>query len=155
MDEHARIEFLILANHVEAVNGLLYISGGGWTDHFRPPVQSPQQVFISHMGVGLSLYIPWNETNQEHRLRVRVEDQDARVVITEVETQVTVGRPPTLPKGEAQHAVVAMTIDTTFPKAGTYRVLANLNGDEGDYARWTFRVHDVAAGVALPPRHGR
>ncbi len=35
--EKPTIEFLILAHHVEAVNGLLYISGGGWNDHRRVP----------------------------------------------------------------------------------------------------------------------
>ena len=36
----AELEILMLANHAEAANGLLYVLGGGWTHHWRPPPPS-------------------------------------------------------------------------------------------------------------------
>jgi uncharacterized protein affecting Mg2+/Co2+ transport len=147
--EQVEIETLLLANHVESVNGLLYISGGGWTDH-RRAIQPGGQAPVSHFGVGLSVSIPWNETNQAHRLVVRVENDDATVVVANVETQLTVGRPPQIAQGSAQHAVIAISIDTIFPQAGGYRVVARI-GEREDIKTWAFRVHDVAT----PPTLGQ
>lgn len=143
MTEQVEIETLLLANHVESVNGLLYVSGGGWTDH-RRALQPGGQAPISHFGVALSVSVPWNETNQAHRLTVKVENEDATAVVAHVETQLTIGRPPQIPQGSAQHAVIAISVDTVFPHAGGYRVVAQV-GDREDIKTWAFRVHDVPA----------
>jgi hypothetical protein len=131
----ASIDYLILANHVEAVNGLLYINGAGWTDHVRPANQQ------SNFGVGVSICIPWHETNQPHDLIIRVENEDGTTVLANVEAQLNIGRPPTLPPGTEQHAAIGMTVSTIFPSAGNYQVVAQID-KEGDFKRWAFRVHD-------------
>lgn len=143
MLETTTIEFLILANHVEAANGLLYISGGGWTEHYRrlPKGGAPTP---SHFGVGLSVLIPWHETNQPHHLAVQVENEDATNVVAKVDADIKVGRPPNLPPGTAQHAIVSLSVDTIFPAPGGYRVVARLDDDK-DVKTWPFRVHDVVA----------
>lgn len=152
MAEVVEIDFLTVANHVEAVNGLLYMSGGGWTDHHRV-IQPGGPPPVSHFGVGISIRVPWNETNRPHRLVVRVEDDDATVVIASVDSQLTVGRPPQLPPGADQHAVIGINIDTIFPRTGGYRVVAQA-GEGGATKSWEFRVHDVPApgGAFMPPR---
>lgn len=137
-----RIDTLMLANHAEAINGLLYVSGGGWTDHHRriqgdtPPT--------SHFGIALSLRVPWHETNQRHIFVVEVQNDDATVTVMRAEGEFNVGRPAQLPPGTTQHAVLAITVDATFPAPGGYRVVATI--DEGkSTATWPFRVHDVRA----------
>lgn len=150
MIETSSIDYVILANHVEAVNGLLYISGGGWTDLHRL-IQPNGQPPVNHFGVGVSVRIPWTQTNQPHRLAVRVEDEDAAVVVVRVDAQLNVGRPATIPQGADQHAVIGIGVETAFPKPGGYRVIAVLD-DELDTRTWAFRVHDVpATPTALPP----
>src|SRR5665213_3177253 len=67
------IENMILANHVEAVNGLLYISGGGWTDHWRPAATNPGQPVVSHLGVGVTVLVPWIASGSPYPLSVPVE----------------------------------------------------------------------------------
>ena len=64
MAETAAVDFVLMANHVEVVNGLLYVSGGGWTDHHRrlPPDGAP--IPPSHLGIGVSVVVPWNEKNR-------------------------------------------------------------------------------------------
>lgn len=142
----------MLANHVEAVNGLLYVSGGGWTDHYRtiPPGAPPP---MSRLGIAISVLVPWNETNQPHRLAVNVENEDASATLARVDAELNVGRAPTLPPGAEQHVVLALSVDLVFPKPGGYRVVARLDNERSVKA-WPFRVHDTIAGVApsAPPR---
>ncbi len=141
MTETTAIEFLILANHVESVNGLLYISGGGWTEHYRrvkPGAPPP----VSHFGIGVSVLVPWHETNEPHQLTLQIENEDATRIVAKVDAALNVGRPPTLPPGTPQHAVIGLSVETMFPAPGGYRVLAQLDGGK-DVRRWPFRVHDV------------
>ena len=142
MDE-ATIDFLILANHVEAVNGLLYISGGGWTE-YRRQVKADQPLPTMPLSLGLSVCVPWTETNRPQRLVVRVENQDSTVVLAKVEAELNVGRPPTLPVGAEQHTGVAITLPMTFPAPGEYRVIADLN-DGRAMKRWPFRIYDIVS----------
>lgn len=143
MTDGTAIEFLILANHVESVNGLLYISGGGWTEHYRrvKPGGPPP---VSHFGVGVSVLVPWHETNESHQLSIQIENEDATAVVAKVDAALNVGRPPSLPPGTAQHAVIGLSVETIFPATGGYRVIARLDGEK-DMKRWPFRVHDVAS----------
>lgn len=144
MAETVSIDFVMLANHVEAGNGLLYISGGGWTDHHR--IIQSGRVPPSHFGIAVSVCIPWTATERPHSVIIRIEDDDATVTIVRTEAQLSVGRPPGLPPGGEQHAFVAVNVDTMFPKAGGYRVVASLD-DDVDVRRWAFRVHDVQRSV--------
>jgi hypothetical protein len=138
--EQARIEFVMLANHAEAINGLLYISGGGWADHRRVIVPG-QPVPPSPISIALSLYIPWNDTNRPHALSVTVESEDGAVLF-KVDASLNTGRPPQLPPGAPQNPALAFNGIVTYPKAGGYRVIAKLNGDQ-DTRTWPFRVHDI------------
>ncbi|MBF6590393.1 MAG: hypothetical protein IVW57_07655 [Ktedonobacterales bacterium] len=137
------IVLLLLANHVEAVNGLLYMSGGGWTDH-RRAVPRGGQPPPTHLGIGLGVAIPWHETNQPHEITIQIENDDATLTVARVEAQFNVGRPPNLPPGSEQHVMMGLPLDVVFPDAGGYRVVAQLDGD-GEVKTWAFRVHDVAA----------
>jgi len=150
--EKVTIDFLTLANHVEAVNGLLYMSGGGWTDHNRV-IPANGQTPISHFGIGASVCVPWNETNQPHRLILIVENEDATLRVLAAEAQVNVGRPPQLSPGSEQHAIVGISVDTVFPRAGVYRLVAELS-ESGERRTWVFRVHDVPAMPTMAPLQG-
>ncbi len=90
--EKAQFELLCLANHVEAINGLLYMTGGGWTEHHRPPLQPNGQVTISHVGIAVMVRIPWNETNRPHKFQVEIQDLDGTSLM-KVEGDLNVGRP--------------------------------------------------------------
>jgi hypothetical protein len=140
MSERVQIDYLILANHVEAINGMLYISGGGWTELYRQLLPDGR-IPSSHLGVGASVAIPWNETNIPHRLAVQIEDEDGAVILR-AEVALNVGRPPHLSPGTEQHVVLAMPADITFPHSGGYRVVLNLD-DEGDTKLWNFTVRDI------------
>jgi len=134
------VDFLLLANHVEIVNGLLYTSGAGWTDHRRPVFPPGSPPHVSHLGVAVSVSVPWSETNQPHVLVVQIEDADANS-IARVEGCLNVGRPPSLPVGASQPVMFGFAIDVEFPHAGAYQITAAV--DDGEPKHWPFCVHDV------------
>jgi hypothetical protein len=149
--ERPQFELLCLANHVEAINGLLYMTGGGWTEHHRPPLQPNGQTTISHVGIAVMVRIPWNETNRPHRFQVEIQDLDGSSLM-KVEGDLNVGRPPQIVPGTAQHACLAINGELVFPRAGSYVLRAVLNGDIATKRTWEFRVHDIAM-LPMPQQH--
>jgi hypothetical protein len=142
------IELLTVANHAEAINGLLYLSGAGWTDLRRPmPPEGPPPV--THFGIAIAVLVGWNETNQRHRINVRLENADGREFLN-MQADLEMGRPPGLPQGSDLRGVIAINAELQFPAAGIYRVLAAVAGHQRSV---TFRVHDLPAASipATPP----
>lgn len=139
------IEFVILANHAEAHNGLLYLAGAGWNDAALAFTAEGPSVPL-HFGVGVSVLVPWTQTNRKHRLEVRMEHEDGGEPLFRMEGEFEVGRPPGLQEGADQRAVLAMDGITQFPAAGGYRIVATV--DSGKVRSVSFRVR--SRGV-LPP----
>lgn len=133
------VEFLLLANHVEAVNGLLYAAGGGWSDHWRGPVVTGQPPPQSSIGIAVSILVPWTETNRRHRLLVRVESEDGGEPLVRVEGDLEVGRPTGIPSGTDQRSILALNAGVAFPAEGGYRVIAELGESQRSVS---FRVHN-------------
>ena len=142
----AAIEYLLLANHVEVQNGLLYVSGGGWANLFRGPLDPDSPPPINHFGIGTSVLIPWDETNQLHHLVIRVEQENGQE-LTRIETDIEVGRPPGLPQGADQRVAVGFGVNIAFPEEGSYRVVAEVGEDT---RRVDFRVFDRSKPQFLP-----
>ena len=147
--EKAQFELLCLANHVEAINGLLYMTGGGWTEHHRPPLQPNGQATISHIGIAVMVRIPWNETNRPHRFQVEIQDLDGASLL-KVEGDLNMGRPAQIVPGTAQHACLAINGELAFPRAAGYVLRGVLNGEAATLRTWEFRVQDVPLMPAPP-----
>ena len=54
-----QIEYVTLAHHAEAVNGLLYLQGSGWSD-LEQPIDGEGNLGMLHLGIGVSIIIGWN-----------------------------------------------------------------------------------------------
>src|SRR6266566_147982 len=136
--EKPHIEFVMLADHAEAINGKLYMNGGGWTDHNRPVVagQAPPP---SAFSIVLSVFVPWGDTNRPIDLSLTVEDDDGNKLV-DMTTKMVVGRSPLLKPGSGQHAPLAINAVQVFPKAGGYRVVVKF---ADDVRTWPFTVNDV------------
>lgn len=85
---------MLLADHAEAINGKLYIMGGGWS--ISGPSPSPSALAIK-------IEVPWNDANRRHELKVELLDGDYRPVLVPtpagncalvVTGSFEVGRPP-------------------------------------------------------------
>jgi hypothetical protein len=125
-----RVEFLILAEHVEAIHGKLYLMGGAWeTIHvarFDVPVA---------LSVAVSVQVPWNATNQQHAVSVSVQTADGEVLTAE-ERQVMVGRPAHVEPGTSQRTLLVLEMSVDLPRPDRYVVVAAIG--ETPQARVSF-----------------
>lgn len=128
-----KVEWLILADYAAAIDGKLYLQGGGWTN-FTVNTELPVGAQI---GLAISVIVPWNETNQEGNLKVEIQTEDGER-IGDLKGSFKVGRPPNHPPGQDQRAQIAANIPIQFKKLGTYVIIASLEGQEE--RRITFNV---------------
>ncbi|HUZ53666.1 MAG TPA: hypothetical protein VMU94_14225 [Streptosporangiaceae bacterium] len=143
------IEYVMNADHAEAINGKLYLHGAGWTDLVQPMGPGGQPAIV-HLGVGVSIMIGWNETNRRFPLTITITHEDG-AELTRVEAQIEAGRPPGIPPGSSFRSVLAIAANIQFPKPGSYRLAAELDGETRTVV---FRVHrqvQVDGPAALPP----
>lgn len=112
-----QIEFLILADAVEAVNGKLYMLGGGWDKNFASSYPAPVR-----LGLAIGFLVDWDETNEPHEVRVAFLDEDGKEIPPQITGNIEVGRPPGLRPGSQQRAVMAINAGFPLPKGGRYEV---------------------------------
>lgn len=140
-----KVETLLMANHAEALEGLLYVSGGGWTDHHRAASTDGGGPPVSHIGIALSVLVGWTETNRKYPLALRIESEDGDEEVLRVEGEMEAGRPPGVPEGQDLRSVLAVNSEIVFPHPGGYRVVATVADDTRAVA---FRVHDLTGRAA-------
>lgn len=129
-----KLEFLILADFVEAVNGKLYVMGGGWD-------QSRNQAYPATIraGIAVGLLVPWEQTNERISVRLTVVDEDGNSVVPEIGSEVEVGRAPGVRPGIQQRAVLAINAMFPVPRPARYEIVATA-GTEGQELRVTFEA---------------
>ncbi len=141
------VDFLILADRAEALNGKLYVMGGAWDRVFIADFQQPATISFA-----VGVLVPWNATNMQHTLVITVVDPDENPIDFRAELGFVVGRPPWAHQGETQRAILALpAVPVRFPQAGTYVLSATLDGVRRK--RVDFVAVDVKAGP-LPPQSG-
>jgi hypothetical protein len=118
----------LLADHAEAVNGKLYVTGGSWNQIFAP--QFPTR--HGHLSVAMTIQVPWTMTNEKHSLEIRVTDDDAVSILpSKIGGEFEVGRPPGFRPGDDNFLVAVFNVDgLTFPKAGHYAFKALVDEQE-------------------------
>jgi hypothetical protein len=153
----------ILGNHVEAVNNLLYIAGGGVDTAVIPPGMNPP--YPIGLGIGVMVTVPWQQTNQQHQVEIDLMDADGEPVTVQVSPDQTapvqarlifnVGRPPGLAVGDEQHVCLAANMPVLpMPKLGRYEFVIRLDGS--DERRLAYRVisspgTQMVMGPTAPP----
>ena len=120
------VEFFMLADRAEVIQGKLYLMGGAWDRQYV--VDFAQPVLVSF---AIGIRVPWNATNREHRLRITVETADGQMVNNfALEAGFAAGRPAVAQPGESQRVVVAIPlVGIVFPGAGMYFGKAAINGE--------------------------
>ncbi len=121
--EQVEIDFLLLADRAEVLNGKLYMMGGAWDRRQIRSIDSPVSLTMV-----IGVLVPWNLTNEQHRLTIRIEDEDGLMVPPEVEVAVNVGRPVDATQGQSFRATAVINNRWQLPRYGTYRVAASTAG---------------------------
>jgi hypothetical protein len=117
------LDFLLVADRAEAVNGKLYLLGGGW-DRITL-TQFPGQ---ANFDVALGVLVAYTETNERHEFQLTLEDDDNQVVIGPVSGQFELGRPPGLKPAQAQRFTVAVRGPFPIHRPGCYHWVVSLDG---------------------------
>jgi hypothetical protein len=127
----------ILCNHAEAVNNLLYVSGGGINACNFPPGAPPP--YGINVGLGMLITVPWTQTNQQHKVQVQLHSEDGEEVAlptgagsTEplrLEIAFNVGRPPVIQPGDDQVVALATNLNALpLPAVGKYEFVISVDG---------------------------
>lgn len=120
---HADVEFLILADRAEVLNGKLYIMGGAWDHIFATSLEGAIPLHIA-----CGVLIPYLETDDQHTLEVTFEDTDGTAVVPSFSLAFKTGRPPTLEKGAKMRLPLAFETQIKFPKFDAYTISATVDG---------------------------
>ena len=135
---------LLLADAAHAVDGKLYVLGGGWSVTGSQP---------SPMAIALKIDVPWDRANTPHRWRLELVDADGQQVQfpeaggVELEQEFEVGRPPGVKPGTSLDFVIAITIPPLPLQPGQqYSWQLTIDGDGRDDWRLPFAIRPDAPG---------
>ncbi len=127
-----QIEWLILADAAQIAEGKLYLIGGGWDTLWVTSNFPVQRTFA----VAAAFRVPWNETNQRHKVGIEIQNQDGATLF-QIGGELEVGRPVGIEQGQEQRAQLALDISFNFERPGTYVIVAKVADQE---RRAPFRV---------------
>jgi hypothetical protein len=133
---------MLLADAAQAVEGKLYILGGGWSITGPQPTPS---------AIAMKIDVPWDQTNRVHIVRLDLMNEDGQPVIVptpmgESPMQITnrfeVGRPPGLIPGTDLDVALAINIAPLPLAPGrryVWRCSINDDFEEGWQVRFSTR----------------
>ena len=130
---------MLLCDYCEAVNGKLYIMGGGWS--IIGPNPTP-------FGVAMLIEVPWDRGNDRHTFHLELVDADGDPVMVPtpvgeqpviVDGSFETGRPPGIKAGTPLDFPVAFN-SGPLPLApgGRYEWRLTINGESNDDWRRAF-----------------
>ncbi|MBA3416259.1 MAG: hypothetical protein H0U10_13640 [Chloroflexia bacterium] len=119
------VEWLIVADAAEVVNNKLYMMGGGWDAFFVNDGWPASR----RVAVAASFKVPWNQTNQRHRLDIDILDHDGNE-LGQLGGHFEVGQPLGVPSGHAQRVQLSADLELTFQGPGEVVIVARVEGQE-------------------------
>jgi hypothetical protein len=137
----------ILCNHAEAVENKLYLAGGG----INMCLVGPEPPHVVTLGLGVIVHVPYQATEQPHRLLIVLIDEDGVPVVPfhppemgkpnpiRLEVPFTMGRPPMVDVGDDQVLAVAANLpNLPLANIGLFSFVLEIDGTE--LRRLPFRV---------------
>ena len=154
MTDAAPMEFalkaLFTADHAEAVNGKLYINGGGWNRlgfPFFPQV-------LPNMAVVAIVEVPFAKYQAEHQFEIKMVDPDGAALALKIDGNFRVGADPNMNYGDPTLMPFALPVHNLLIQGpGDYSFVFSIDGKE--LGRYPIRVMQVAIpmqfNLAPPP----
>ena len=136
---------ILLADAAQAVEGKLFVLGGGWS--ITGPEPSP-------MALAIKIEVPWDQANQQHACRLELLDSDGQAVRVDtgegeqpifIEAGFEVGRPAGVKPGTPIDLPLAINIPP-FPlePSGRYEWRLTINGESDEDWRVAFSTRPDA-----------
>jgi hypothetical protein len=140
---------MLLADSAQAVDGKLYILGGGWS------VTGPEP---SPFALAIKIEVPWDQTNVQHKVRIALLDADGQPVVGEspggpqpiqVEASFEVGRPPGVKPGTPIDVPLAINFAPIPLEPGQrFEWRLEIDGDSDEDWRVAFNTRPQEPGAA-------
>lgn len=142
---------MMLADHAQAINGKLFIMGGGWT------ITGPQP---TPCAIAIKIEVPWNEANRLHSMKLQLCDSGSRPITlqtpvgnaqVELSGNFEVGRPAGLPPGIPLDVTAAFNLGPLPLPAGTrLRWVLSIDNHSEDYWHVAFSTRPAVATSTNP-----
>lgn len=126
---------MLLADAAQAVEGKLYVLGGGWS--ITGPAPTPS-------AIALKIDVPWDQANKRHTFELSLLDADGNPVIiptpqgeqpVQISGEFEVGRPPGLAPGTPIDMTFAANLGPLALTPGS-RFTWRLTIDKGSEPDW-------------------
>ena len=137
---HTAVEFLILADRAEVLNGKLYMMGGAWDHIFVANIEQPVDINLTCCAL-----VPYSETDDMHTMEIAITDPDGGAVHPPFSVSFKTGRPPDLERGAFTRVPIAAGARIKFPKYDCYTVAAVVDDRPDSGRRLAFYVKDPQA----------
>ena len=128
--ENPEIDFLILADRAEVLNGKLYMMGGGYDRKYISNIEAPIDLTIV-----MGILVPWNSTNREVPFNISIETDDG-MELNSIKGSFKMGRPAIAEEGQSFRVMSVATSQMKLPGYGAFRIVARAG--EGDRRTTTF-----------------
>jgi len=141
---------MLLADSAQAVEGKLYILGGGWSITGPAPTAS---------AIAIKIEVPWGEANKKHHLKLELLDADNRpfqvptptgVLPLKIEFDFEVGRPVGLKQGTPLDFASAINLGP-LPLQPDRRYVWKLTIDDKHNEDWELAFTTRPAQTIGPP----
>jgi hypothetical protein len=141
---------MLLADSAQAVNGKLYVLGGGWS--VTGPAATPSALAIK-------FEVPWEAANRKHKVRIELLDSDGQPVLVPgpespqamlIQADLEVGRPPGILQGTSLDSTFAINIGPLPLRPGRYEWRCTVvEANVSQSCAFTFREPQIT--VRVPP----
>jgi hypothetical protein len=137
------LDYLLLADKAEAVNGKLYAIGAGV--HGIGMAQIPGKAAVD---IAVGLLVDYAGTGDTHQLSLSMETADNQTVLGPISVPFATGTPPGLPAGDELPFTLVVQGPFPIPSEGAYQWVAEVDGER--FAPRHFRVTRVTPLVPRP-----
>jgi hypothetical protein len=140
-DDRTHLEYLVLAEAVENVDGTPRITGASWDTLLVADIGQP-----ATLPFACGVLVPWAEADEEHTLTLTVAGPDGRPIAPPYGETFRVGRARLAGPDDPAHQPFTIRWEVIFPGYGQYLLTATVNARLDDSRRVAFSV-----GPPTPP----
>jgi hypothetical protein len=143
-DNRTHLEYLVLADSVETVDGKPKITGASWDTLLVSDIDLPVTLPFA-----CGVTVPWVEADAEHKLTLSVAGADGRPIAPPHEETFLVGRSRLAGPDDPAHQPFSIRWEVIFPDYGEYKLTAMVDGRADDARLVVFVIRPAAEPVPI------